>query len=110
MDRYYLLVIDGRMKMNLNEILEPELLAMSYALFVLGNALKKSKKISDENIPCILGIVGIVFCTVHIFVTEDFCNMKMIVSGILRGIIRGICVAGMSVYVHQMLKQTILKE
>ena len=27
--------------MNLNEMLEPELLAMAYALFVLGNTLKK---------------------------------------------------------------------
>lgn len=96
--------------MNLNEMLEPELLAMAYALFVLGNALKKSKKVSDENIPCILGAVGIIFCTTHIFVTEDFSNIKMVISGVLRGLIRGICVAGMSVYVHQMIKQTILKE
>ena len=96
--------------MNLNEILEPELLAMAYALFVLGNALKKSKKVSDENIPCILGIVGIVLCTAHIFVAGDFYNIKMVISAILRGFVRGICVAGMSVYVHQMIKQTILKE
>ncbi len=81
---------------------------ISYALYIIGNCLKKSKRISGEKIPCILGSLGSLCCVVYILVTEKFDDSKMIILGVLTGTIRGICAAGMSVYIHQIIKQTIL--
>lgn len=95
--------------MNLTDFLQPELIAVSYALYVIGDNLKKSSKINDTKIPLILSILGIIFCTIYILCTRDFFNIKSIILGIFTGIIQGICTAGMSVYIHQLIKQNLTK-
>lgn len=62
-------------------------------LYVIGMMLKDTKKIKDNYIPIILGIVsipiGIMFCW----------------SDVVNGIIQGIMCAGMAVYGNQIYKQ-----
>ena len=95
--------------MNISELLKPELIAVSYALYVIGNSLKKSAKIEDSNIPIYLGGIGSIFCIVYILATGEFFDFKSIVLSICSGVIQGICAAGMSVYIHQIIKQKILE-
>lgn len=62
-------------------------------LYVIGMMLKDTKKIKDNYIPIILGIVsipiGIMFCW----------------SDVVDGIVQGIMCAGMAVYGNQIYKQ-----
>lgn len=62
-------------------------------LYVIGMMLKDTKKIKDNYIPIILGIVsipiGIMFCW----------------SDVVNGIVQGIMCAGMAVYGNQIYKQ-----
>lgn len=95
--------------MNISELLKPELIAVSYALYVIGDSLKNSKKIADSNIPIYLGIIGSIFCIVYVLATEDFLDCKSIILGVCSGMIQGICAAGMSVYIHQIIKQKIME-
>lgn len=95
--------------MNLNNLLCPEVISISYALYVIGNTLKKVERIPDKQIPTILSLLGIIFCTIYILTTEKMGSVKMIIFKILMGIVRGICAAGMSVYVNQLIKQNIYK-
>lgn len=95
--------------MNISELLKPELIAVSYALYVIGNSLKNSTKISDANIPIYLGGIGSVFCVIYVLATEDFFDFKSIVLGVSSGVIQGICAAGISVYIHQIIKQKIME-
>lgn len=62
-------------------------------LYVIGMMLKDTKKIKNNYIPIILGIVsipiGIIFCW----------------SDVVNGIMQGIMCAGMAVYGNQIYKQ-----
>lgn len=74
-------------------MLDEKCVVLVIILYVIGMMLKDTKKIKDNYIPIILGIVsipiGIMFCW----------------SDVVNGIVQGIMCAGMAVYGNQIYKQ-----
>jgi hypothetical protein len=95
--------------MNFNDVFCPELIAISYALYVIGTIFKKTERIPDKKIPVVLSLLGIIFCNMYVLSTGHINNVKLLISEILIATIQGICAAGMSVYVNQLIKQIIYK-
>lgn len=60
-------------------------------LYAFGLMLKDTKKINDNFIPIILGVIGIV--------------LSIPIYGVRQGIIQGVLCAGLSVYGNQIYKQ-----
>lgn len=90
---------------NILYYVKPELMIVSVILYIVGNALKKMKTVHDKYIPLILGGFGIMLCTIYVFSTTNIYDYKEILEGIFTGITQGILVAGLSVYVNQIIKQ-----
>jgi hypothetical protein len=86
---------------NLTEYIKPELLVLVAVLYILGLMIKGTKKIKDNYIPVILGVAGIALSTLYVVATEGF-NLL----GVFTGVTQGILVAGVAVYVNQLIKQT----
>lgn len=88
----------------LYEFIKPELLCLIPVLYLFGTGLKKSQVI-DKNIPWMLGVVGIVLCTMFIAATSDINGWKEALMIVFSGITQGVLCAGASVYVNQVIKQ-----
>lgn len=86
---------------NFETYIKPELLAVSVVLYIIGLMIKNTEKISDKYIPSILGIVGVVICSIYVIGLEGFNPLS-----IFTAITQGILVAGCSVYVNQLIKQS----
>ena len=91
--------------LDINEYIQPELLALIPALYVVGSSLKNSKKIRDEHIPMILGGFGILFSCIYVFGMDGISA-----ESLFTGIVQGILVAGASVYANQLYKQSTKAE
>lgn len=85
---------------------KPELVVVAVVLYFIGMGLKKTQKVADNYIPMILGVIGIVLCAIWVMATSSFGSTNDIFMGIFTAIVQGILVAGLSVYVNQMIKQT----
>ncbi len=84
---------------------KPELVVLAIVLYFVGMGLKKTEKIADNYIPMILGFLGIVLCAIWVMATSTFGSTNDIFMGIFTALVQGILVAGLSVYVNQMIKQ-----
>lgn len=84
---------------------KPELVVLSIVLYFIGMGIKKTEKIKDNYIPMILGVLGIVLCAIWVIATSSFGSTNEIFAGIFTAIVQGVLVAGLSVYVNQMIKQ-----
>lgn len=92
---------------SLTQYLQPELLILVPVLYLIGNALKKSEKVSDKFIPSILGICGVVIAVVYCFATVTITDgYKGVLMILFTAVTQGILCAGASVYVNQIVKQT----
>lgn len=91
--------------MNFNEFIKPELLVLIPVLYLIGVAVKNSK-IADKFIPWILGGVSVALSALWIFATCAIENPADISLAIFTAITQGVLVAGASVYVNQLVKQT----
>ena len=64
--------------MDFKEYIKPELIILIPVLYVIGAGIKKCKRISDNCIPLILGIIGTilsalwVFCDIYVSYTRCF--------------------------------------
>lgn len=87
------------------KFVKPELLVVAVALYFVGVALKKAETIKDKHIPMILGICGIVLCALWVFATCSVGNVQEGLMAVFTSIIQGTLVAGLSVYVNQIVKQ-----
>ncbi|MDR1755235.1 MAG: phage holin family protein [Eubacterium sp.] len=85
------------------EFIRPELLILIPILNVLGVGIKGAKFFSDERIPIVLGACGIFLATSYMFA---FVTEYTWLKGIFTGIVQGVLVTGVSVYGHQIFKQT----
>lgn len=85
---------------NVIAMIRPELLIVAVGLYLLGFILKKIKRLKDNFIPIILGVVGILFCVVYIGIFEGF-TWQAFASGSIQGLL---CAAA-SNYVNQVIKQ-----
>jgi hypothetical protein len=84
---------------------KPELVVLAVVLYFIGMGIKKTEKIKDNYIPMILGILGIVLCAIWVMATSSFGSTNDIFMGIFTALVQGVLVAGLSVYVNQMIKQ-----
>lgn len=93
----------------LKEFIKPELLVLVPVLYLIGVALKASI-VSDKFIPWILGAVGVMLSFVWLLATSFPKSTEEIFLVIFTGIVQGVLVAGASVYVNQLVKQSAKDE
>ena len=88
--------------MDFSQYIRPELLILVPVLYILGEIIKKTGAIKNNWIPAILGVVGIVLSAIYVWAVSGFSVMAIFVA-----VTQGILVAGASVYLDQIIKQTI---
>ena len=84
---------------------DPKLLILVPVLYLVGLAFKKSSKFQDNIIPIVLGIIGIILCTLWVFATSELGSTQDVMIAAFTSIVQGILVAGLSVYANQVVKQ-----
>ena len=89
----------------LNEYIKPELLVLIPVLYLIGVAVKNSN-IADKFIPWILGGVSIILSAVWICANCSLTNAPEVFTAVFTAITQGVLIAGASVYVNQLVKQT----
>ena len=89
----------------LKEFIKPELLVLVPVLYLIGMALKASI-VSDKLIPWILGSIGVVLSFVWLLATSFPANAESVFLLIFTGIVQGVLVAGASVFINQLIKQS----
>lgn len=95
--------------MNYQDYIKTELLILIPVLYFIGIALKKSA-IPDKRIPIILGIISILLSAIWLFATTNIYDAKDIATATFTAITQGILIAGASVYVNQIYKQSKKEE
>lgn len=91
--------------MDFYEFIKPELLILVPVMYLIGAAIKKSE-IADRFIPAILGGVAVLLSALWIGATSPLASGADIAMAIFAAITQGVLVAGASVYVNQIVKQT----
>ena len=92
------------------EYVKPELLIVTVVLYFIGNAIKKSEYIMDKYIPILLGVLGIVICSVWVVSTTTADTLQEALMAVFTAFTQGILVAGLSTYINQILKQVKKEE
>lgn len=95
---------------QITNYIKPELLVVSIVLYFIGMWLKQAQTMKDKHIPFILGITGIVICTIYVFATCSCDSVKGIAMAVFTAITQGILAAGLSTYVNQLIKQSAKEE
>ena len=91
--------------MDFNNYIKPELLILIPVIYLIGIAIKKSA-IKDKFIPFILGGISIALCAIWIFASCETYNATDVMFAIFGAITQGILIAGASVYINQIAKQS----
>jgi hypothetical protein len=91
--------------MDFQDYIKTELLILIPVLYFIGIGLKKSKT-PDKWIPIILGVSAVVLSAVWIIATTDISGLQETAAAIFTAVTQGILVAGASVYVNQIVKQS----
>lgn len=94
----------------IKEYIKPELLILAIVLYFLGIAIKNTEVIKDKYIPLVLGFVGILFSAIYVVATSSVASYQDVLTIIFTSIVQGILVAGASVYVNQLIKQSEKEE
>lgn len=89
----------------IKESIEPELLILVPVLFGIGYAIKKTEKISDNNIPLILGIIGILLSALYVVANMTAFSVQEVLIAIFTAVAQGVLVAAGAVYIDQLIKQ-----
>ena len=89
----------------MNEYIKPELLVLIPVLYLIGAAIKKSN-IADKFIPWILGGISIVLSALWILATNFPATAADAALAVFTAFTQGVLIAGASVYVNQLAKQT----
>ena len=84
---------------------KPELLVVAVVLYFIGMGIKKTEYIMDKFIPMILGIIGIILCSIWVFATCECNTSQEIAMAAFTAITQGVLMAGLSTYVNQLIKQ-----
>ena len=84
---------------------KPELLVVAVVLYFVGVALKRAQAIADKYIPLVLGAAGVLICGIYVLSTVPTGTGKEVMMAIFTAVTQGILVAGLSVYVNQVVKQ-----
>ena len=84
---------------------KPELLVVTVVLYFAGVWMKQSELIRDKYIPSINGVIGILICAIYVVATCTCKTGQEIAMAAFTAVTQGILVAGLSTYVHQIIKQ-----
>ena len=90
--------------------IKPESLVVAIVLYFIGIGLKNTELIKDKYIPIILGILGVFISAIYIIATSTIANYQEVLTVIFTSIVQGILVAGASVYINQVIKQSQKEE
>lgn len=93
----------------LKEFIKPEFLVLVPVLYMLGMAAKRSN-VRDKMIPWIVGGTGIALCLVYLLATVEIKNYQDGFMLVFSALTQGVLIAGASVYVNQLIKQTAKQE
>ena len=91
--------------MDFKEYIKPELIILIPVLYVIGAGIKKCKRISDNCIPLILGIIGIILSALWVFALSEIYGFKEVLIAIFTSVTQGVLVAAASVFSKQIYKQ-----
>lgn len=91
--------------MKFQEYIKPELLILIPVLYFIGVAIKKSDT-ADKFIPWILGAISVVLSALWIIANSPIDTGAEIATAIFTALTQGVLIAGASVYVNQLVKQT----
>lgn len=89
----------------LKEYISMENLFFIPFLIFTGNCMKKSKRIDDTLIPNILGILGILLCSLVSFSQNTPSTWIQWVLLITVSFGQGLCVTGVAIFINQWMKQ-----
>lgn len=89
----------------LTNFVRPELLVLVPVLYLIGMGLKRSQRVSDNNIPLLLGTVGIALAVVYVLATSELTGWRDGLMAVFTAVTQGVLCAGGSVYVNQIIKQ-----
>ncbi len=95
--------------MNIQDYIKPELLILIPVLYLIGAGVKKSK-IADKFIPWLLGGFAVLLCGLWVFASTPIATGAEIALAIFTAITQGVLIAGASVYINQLAKQTRKEE
>lgn len=84
---------------------KPELIVVAVVLYFIGMGLKKAQAVKDRYIPLILGGAGIGLCAIWVLATSPLGTGQDIAMAVFTAIVQGILVAGLSIYINQIVKQ-----
>lgn len=84
---------------------KPELIVVAVVLYFIGMGLKQAQAVKDKYIPLILGGAGIVLCAIWVLATSPLGTGQDIAMAVFTAIVQGILVAGLSIYINQIVKQ-----
>lgn len=90
---------------EIKNFISPELMILVPVLYFIGMGVKKSTLVPDKFIPIVLGACGVILSCLYVLGTSGFS-----IVGLFTAITQGILVAGGSVYVNQLIKQTAGKD
>lgn len=93
----------------LSSLIESGLVILVPVLNLIGFALKKSA-VKDKWIPWALGIIAVMFCGIRVFSDTQIYGLGSVLAGIFTALTQGILIAGASVYLNQVVKQTRKEE
>lgn len=85
---------------------KPELIVVAIVLYFVGLGFKKAQYFPDKHIPAVLGISGIILCALWVFANSPLSTYQEILMAVFTSVIQGLLVAGLSVYVNQLIKQS----
>lgn len=94
----------------LKEYIKPELLILTVVLYFVGIGIKNTELIKDKYIPIILGVVGVLISGIYIVAISTINGYQEVLTVIFTSIVQGILVAGASVYINQVIKQSNKEE
>ena len=84
---------------------KPELIVAAVALYFIGMWLKQAAFIKNKYIPLVLGIFGVLLCSIWVLATCTLSTRQDVALAVFTAIVQGILVAGLSTYVNQFIKQ-----
>lgn len=90
----------------IKEYVKPELLILVPVLYLIGEAEKKAKLFKNKYIPVFLGTIGVLLSLLYIFATSEIKTSQDCLICIFTALTQGILLAGCSVYINQIYKQS----
>lgn len=90
----------------LKEFIRPELLVLIPVLYFIGAALKSAQAFADKHIPLALGAVGVALAALWVVATSTIASPQDGALAVFTAIVQGVLVAGASVYIDQLIKQS----